>query len=219
MYNELESTIDILKSDFESIATERKRVLEEVADYIVNELHATGSAKLNFICTLNSRRSQMAQIWAQTAADYHDIEGVETYSGGVTSTEFDKRAVDAIERAGFRYRDPNEEKDNPTYSVRFDKDKDHIICYSKTFNSTDNPPEGFAAIMTCSEADVKCPIIPGAAYRQLITYDDPKEADGSDNEAEIYDQCCHQIGREMLYMMNHVKSELWDKLMNFYSDV
>jgi arsenate reductase len=206
MYNALQSTIGVLTSDFESIAPERKRVLDEVADYITNELHATGDAKINFICTHNSRRSQMAQIWAQTAADYYNVEGLKAFSGGVTSTEFDKRAVNAIDRAGFRYRDPSGE--NPTYSIRFDKDKDHVICYSKTFNDPDNPSEDFAAIMTCSEADVKCPIIPGASYRQLITYDDPKEADGSDKEAEVYDLCCQKIGKEMLYLMNRVESLL-----------
>ena len=109
MYKRLESTINELTADFDDITSARKRTLEEVAYYIKRELHSSGSAKLNFICTHNSRRSHMAQIWTQTAAAYYGLDGVETYSGGTEATEFNPNAVAALKRAGFRMRRSGEE--------------------------------------------------------------------------------------------------------------
>lgn len=205
MYKKLESTINELIAGFNDISAARKRTLEEVAHYIRRELHASGSVKLNFICTHNSRRSQMAQVWTQTAAAYYELDGVETYSGGTEATEFNPNAVDALKRSGYRMRRSGEE--NPEYHIRYAKGIDSIVCYSKTFNDPVNPSGDFAAIMTCSEADEKCPIVPGATYRQSVTYKDPKEADGTEKETDVYDERNEQIGREMLFMMSIANSQ------------
>jgi protein-tyrosine-phosphatase len=200
MYKKLESTIEDLKEGFSEISSARKRSLEEVARFVNKEIHSSGGVKINFICTHNSRRSQMAQIWTQAAAEFYGLKGVETFSGGVETTEFDSRAVDAIKRAGFRMRKSGD--DNPEYHIRYGKGQDSLVCYSKTFNDPGNPSDNFAAILTCSQAEEKCPIIPGAEYRQLISYDDPKKADGTDKEEEVYDERCIQIGTEIFYMMS-----------------
>ena len=44
----------------------------------------------------------------------------------------------------------------------------------------------------------------GAAERIAITYEDPKAFDGTDREAEAYDERCRQIAREMLYVFSLV---------------
>ena len=62
--------------------------------------------------------------------------------------------------------------------------------------------------MTCSDADVNCPFVPGAEFRKPITYQDPKESDGSTREVEIYDERCRQIATEMFYMMNVLHKKL-----------
>ena len=64
--------------------------------------------------------------------------------------------------------------------------------------------EGFAAVMTCSSADAACPTVAGADRRIAIPYDDPKAFDGTEREAEIYDERCAQIAREMLYVFAEV---------------
>jgi arsenate reductase (thioredoxin) len=204
MYRELKEYITQRIQEFDSIPAERKKTLREVADFVAAEINKYGTVKLNFICTHNSRRSHLAQIWTQTAAAYYEIEGVETFSGGTEATAFNPRAVAAIERAGFHVENPG--GDNPRYNIRFADGADPMLCFSKTFDDKANPDQQFAAIMTCSDADENCPFVPGASYRKPVTYRDPKESDGTEREEEIYDERCRQIAAEMLYMMNQVAS-------------
>lgn len=79
-------------------------------------------------------------------------------------------------------------------------------CFSKKYDDPSNANENFAAVMTCSEADKNCPFIPGASLRVPIPYVDPKEADGTDQEAATYDERCKQIATEMFYIMSQVKA-------------
>jgi len=202
MYTKLKKTISELTEDFESIPDERKQTLQEVAKYISKELDENDTVKLNFICTHNSRRSHLAQIWTQTAAHYYDIEGVETYSGGTEATAFNPRAVAAVERAGFHVNNPVGE--NPRYEIKFSEEAEPMICFSKKFDDLENPDKNFAAIMTCSDADENCPFVPGTSFRKAVTYRDPKESDGTDHEKKTYDERCRQIGTEMFYMMSQV---------------
>lgn len=203
MYTKLKEYISERLKDFDTIPEERKRTLQDVAGFISKDLDGKGVVKLNFICTHNSRRSHLAQIWTQTAASHFGIDGVETYSGGTETTAFNPRAVAAIERAGFGVTNPG--GDNPGVEVRFSDNANPMICFSKTFDDSVNPNKEFAAIMTCSDADENCPLVPGAAWRKSVTYRDPKESDGTDYEKETYDERCRQIATEMFYMMSCVK--------------
>lgn len=200
MYQDLTKYIWELEDSFSRIPAERKDLLRNAADYIRSKREGSEPVKLNFICTHNSRRSHLAQLWAGLAAVKYGLEDVETYSGGTEATAFNPRAVAAIRRAGFKVRDPGGE--NPDYEVFFDDDREPFICYSKTFDDPVNPSSGFAAIMTCSDADENCPFVPGAQFRIPVTYRDPKESDGTPEEADIYDQRCKQIAGEMFYLVN-----------------
>lgn len=205
MYPKLETYISELESNFDYIPSDRKKQLREVAEYIRSAKESGEAAKLNFICTHNSRRSHLAQIWTQTASDYYGIDNIETYSGGTKATAFNPRAVAAIEKAGFKVE--NQSGENPKYKVLFSDEAKPMICFSKKFDDNFNPEKNFAAIMTCSDADENCPFVPGAEFRKPITYIDPKEADGTDREVEVYDERCRQIATEMFYMMNVVNSK------------
>ncbi len=55
------------------VSAERRVVLDAIATDIAAELESGKPAKLTFICTSNSRRSHMSQIWAQTAAYYYGL--------------------------------------------------------------------------------------------------------------------------------------------------
>lgn len=191
-----------MKSKFDSISPPRKKDLEKVSDYIRSSLEKGKTAKLNFICTHNSRRSHLAQIWTSVASTYYGLDGIETYSGGTEATALNPRAVAALERCGFKIENPGGE--NPKYKIHFSEDSEPLICFSKTFDDPFNPDSGFAAIMTCSDADENCPFVPGAEFRKPITYRDPKESDGTDRETEIYDERCKQIASEMFYLMSLV---------------
>lgn len=204
MYKELENYISTLESKFDQISSQRKEKLQEVADYIESKLKGSEIAKLNFICTHNSRRSHLAQIWTSVAAAHYDLDGIETFSGGTEATAFNPRAVAAVERAGFKVENPG--GDNPRYEVSFSEDAQPMICFSKKFDDNFNPDKNFAAIMTCSDADENCPFVPGAEFRKPITYRDPKESDGTDHESETYDERCKQIASEMFYLMSQVNA-------------
>jgi arsenate reductase len=186
-----------------AIAATRKASLEEVARFVATKRAEGKPAELVFICTHNSRRSQMAELWAAAAARHFAIDGVRTFSGGTEATAFDPRAVAAIERAGFLANDPGGE--NPRYHITFADDGPVLECFSKTYDDPFNPAQGFAVIMTCSDADQACPLVLGAALRTRLPYDDPKVADGTPEETSQYDDRCLQIATEMLYLFSRVR--------------
>ena len=162
----------------------------------------TGLAKLTFICTHNSRRSHFGQVWAQVAAHHQGIDSlVTTYSGGTESTAFNDRAVAALRRAGLDIH-PAQIGENTKYAVHYAEGLEPLLCFSKKYDDASvNPTGGFAAVMTCSEADKGCPVVYGSAARFAIPYVDPKVSDGTPEERDTYDARCAQIAREMLYAM------------------
>ncbi len=204
MYSELTTYLSELENAFAEIPDTRKELLGEVATYIDQKLSNGDTVKLNFICTHNSRRSHLAQIWTATAAAHFGVDHIETYSGGTEATAFNPRAASALERAGFRIENPG--GDNPEYRVHYSDSHLPLIAFSKTFDYPSNPHSGFAAIMTCSDADENCPFIPGAEYRASVNYIDPKVSDGTDEEAATYDERCRQIAAEMFYMISRLKA-------------
>ena len=185
----------------QNIPQERKVVLQPLIDYIQNKAAAAGEVVLNFICTHNSRRSQLSQIWAQTAADLNGIPA-RCYSGGVEVTAFNERAVASLKRSGFRV--SSRGVGNPVYTVLYVDNGRPIRAFSKLFDDPENGAEHFAAVMTCSHADENCPHIPGAEKRIAVRYEDPKEFDDTPVEAEKYDERSLQIAAEMFYVFSKI---------------
>ncbi|MDX2304695.1 MAG: protein-tyrosine-phosphatase [Microscillaceae bacterium] len=205
MYPTLKAYIASIQKDMEAIPEERKEALQKIALFVKNKKQSGEAANLIFICTHNSRRSHLSQIWAATAAHYYGMEeGIHTFSGGTEATAFNPRAVAAIERAGFKVENPGGK--NPFYQVKFDDQGKTIKCFSKKYDDPTNPKESFAAVMTCSEADKNCPYIPGASLRVSVPYEDPKIADDTAQETSKYDERCRQIATEMFYLMKQVKN-------------
>ncbi|GGF36899.1 arsenate reductase/protein-tyrosine-phosphatase family protein [Echinicola rosea] len=184
------------------VSSDRNQVLEPLIAY-VREKHSTNKAvNLNFICTHNSRRSQLSQIWAKVASEHFGID-LNCYSGGVEVTAFNERAVESIKRAGFRVTQKGE--GNPHHFVFYADDADPIVAFSKRYDDTANIRQDFAAVMTCSHADENCPFIPGAEARIPVMYEDPKAFDGTNREAEKYDERSMQIATEMFYVFSKIK--------------
>ncbi len=194
--------LNVLK-EIERIPDERKELLSEFSDYIRAKKEAGEEIKLNFICTHNSRRSHIGQLWAQVAAEYYDIEKVYTFSGGTEATAFNPNAIAAMERSGFKV-SKGVGGQNPRYQVSYSRKSPEMVLFSKKYDDQINPRAGFAAIMTCSEADDECPIVRGAEKRIPLHYEDPKAFDGTPQEAAKYDERCRQIAIEMLYVMSRV---------------
>lgn len=195
MNKKLTTYIESLKVD--TISKSRLVLLDQLAAYLKEHSHP----KLNFICTHNSRRSHLAQVWAQTMAHYFGVT-VHTYSGGTEATAFHPNAVAALERAGFRISEGMGE--NPRYELTFGPDQEPMICFSKTFDDPFNPKENFAAIMTCDEANEACPIVPGSEVKIPLSYVDPKMSDGTDEQEKTYDLRCREIATEMKYVFSSI---------------
>ena len=192
--------------DVNSIAAERKSCLQVLIDYIAGKMMHQQPVVLNFICTHNSRRSQLAQIWAKTAAAYFDLD-VTCLSGGVEVTAFNERAVSAVARAGFRV-EQSDNSENPVYYVWYSGEAAPLRMFSKLFDDPENRADAFAAVMVCSHADANCPFIPGTEKRISLTYDDPKAFDGTDLEAAKYDERSKQIAGELFYVFSKVKNSI-----------
>lgn len=207
MINEnLKEVVEQLKKRFNEIPVERKELLTLFAAHISEKVKENKDVNLNFICTHNSRRSHMSQIWAQAAAEYFNVLNVYCYSGGTEATAFNPRSVKAIREVGFIV-DQQDESANPDYLVHFSEDKNPLKCFSKVYNDEYNPQKDYTAIMTCSHADENCPIVFGAEKRFPIMYNDPKEFDDTDLEEAKYLERFEQIGIEMIYVFRKV-SEL-----------
>jgi arsenate reductase len=201
-YPALANTIGNLP--FAAISSERLQLLDEMAAYLLAKKRQGEEIRLNFICTHNSRRSQFSQIWAQTAAAYYGIEAF-CYSGGVEVTEFNLRAVAAIQRDGFKV--VQKEGENPVYFVFYSEEEEPIVAFSKVYDDAINAPKDFAAVMTCDHADENCPVIPGAERRFPLRFEDPKSFDGTAQEEEMYTQRSHQIGAELFFLFEKVSKQ------------
>lgn len=210
LHASLAETVSTLLLDTANIVPERKLELDRMATWVSSELAQSHSAKLTFICTHNSRRSHMAQVWAQVGAAISGLEGVQTFSGGTETTACNPRTVEAMIRAGFAVSplDTLRGASNPTYAVSAGPVLPIMNCYSKKYQDPGNPDEEFGAVMTCSSADRSCPLVFGASERFSLPYIDPKVSDGTEAEAETYDLRLRQIGTEMLYVMGRVAAAL-----------
>ena len=203
LFSEIEKVIQTLK--FETITTERKSILQPLIDFIQNKVSNQEDIRLNLICTHNSRRSHLSQVWAQTAAAYYNVKNVFTYSGGTEATALSPSAAHALQQSGFKIKSISEGT-NPIYSIKYAENAHPIIGFSKTFDDDFNPQSEFAAIMTCTQADGGCPFIAGAEMRIPITYEDPKTFDNTPQQSEKYQERSLQIATEMFYVFSQIKS-------------
>ncbi len=184
----------------QTLEAPRLAELNALAEWIA-EQPADSPVELIFICTHNSRRSHMGQIWAQAAAYHHGLDHIRTYSGGTEATAFNPRAVAALRGLGVGLSTEAPDAANPLYRVELQPDHAPSTATSKVYSDAMNPQSGFAAVMTCSDADEACPLVFGAAARFALPYIDPKVADGTDEEAATYRERAEQIGVEMSYVM------------------
>lgn len=184
-----------------TISKERQATLKTLIDYIQHKIKENESIRLNFICTHNSRRSHLSQIWAQTLAAYYNINNVFCYSGGTEATAMFPKIAETLTSQGFNIFKLSEGK-NPVYSIKFSDNEPAIIGFSKTFDDAFNPASQFAAIMTCSSADEGCPIVLGCDKRIAITYEDPKKSDGTPQQTETYLERSLQIATEMKFVFS-----------------
>lgn len=202
MYSTILKTVE--QFYFENISNDRKNILQPLIDYIQGKVNSKKPVNLNFICTHNSRRSHLSQVWALTSASFYNIDNVHCYSGGTEKTALFPKVAETLENQGFQIL-KIADNINPIYAIKFDENSLPIIGFSKKYDDPFNPVSNFAAIMTCSQADEGCPFIAGAEKRIPITYDDPKISDGTTNQTEVYQQRSIEIATEMMYVFSQIQ--------------
>ena len=190
--------------DMLTITNDRKTVLQPLTDYIQSKIDNNQKIRLNFICTHNSRRSHLSQVWAQAMANYFSIKNVVCYSGGTEATALFSLVAETLKNSGFEINTLSK-NNNPVYSIKYSENEHPIIGFSKKLDSDFNPKSAFAAIMTCSQADGGCPFIAGAEKRIPITFEDPKAFDNTPLQAEKYLERSIQIATEMQYVFSQIK--------------
>jgi arsenate reductase (thioredoxin) len=203
MYEKLATTIEI--SSKIAISNERKVVLLDLIDFIQTKIDEQKPIRLHFICTHNSRRSHLAQIWAQTMAFHFHIKAVFCYSGGTEATALFFKVAETLANQGFQIQTLSSGT-NPVHAIKFDQNEAPIIGFSKPFDSDFNPNSEFAALMTCSSADADCPFIAGAEKRLAVRYDDPKEFDDTEWMNTKYAERSLEIASEMRYVFSKIKT-------------
>lgn len=203
LFSEIESVIKELNP--QTISEERKSVLQPLADFIQSKVSENSKIRINFICTHNSRRSHLSQVWAQTMASYFNIKNVFCYSGGTEATALFPMVAETLQNSGFQIKTISK-NENPIYSIKYADNEHPIIGFSKKLDDDFNPKSEFAAIMTCDSANEACPFVPGAEKRIPITFEDPKAFDNTPQQAEKYQERSLQIATEMFYVFSKIQS-------------
>tara|TARA_R110002049_G_scaffold260614_1_gene436521 strand:- start:81 stop:743 length:663 start_codon:yes stop_codon:yes gene_type:complete len=201
LFSQIEKLIKELNP--QSISDERKAILQPLADFIQSKASNHQEIRINFICTHNSRRSHLSQVWAQTMANYFNIKNVFCYSGGTEATALFPMVAKTLQNSGFQIKMISE-GNNPVYSIKYADNAHPIIGFSKKLDDDFNPKSEFAAIMTCDSANEACPFVPGAEKRIPITFEDPKVFDNTPQQAEKYKERSLQIATEMKYIFSKI---------------
>jgi len=185
------------------ITNQRKETLQPLVDYLKMKMNDNKEICLNFICTHNSRRSHLSQVWAQTLAHHFNFKNVFCYSAGTEATAVFPMIIETLRNSGFKIKKQSENI-NPIYNIKYSESESPIVGFSKTLDSDFNPTSEFAAIMTCSQADEDCPFIHGAEKRIPIPFEDPKAFDNTPQQKEKYNERSLQIATELLYVFSQI---------------
>ncbi len=205
LFKPLQLFIKDREAEYSSISATRKEILLKLSAEINQGIAKYKSAKLLFVCTHNSRRSQIAQMLASASAEYLGIANIQTYSGGTEVTAFFENSVQALINIGFKIEKSDNNHPNPRYLVSINTKHEPIPGFSKLYSDKINPNEKFIAIMVCSSADEACPFIPGADARISLPYPDPKSYDNTNEAPQRYLETCEVSAREILFTLQNSK--------------
>ena len=189
-----------------TLSEDRKILLLKISETISKEYKKEGIVNLNFICTHNSRRSQLGQVWGFYAADYFNLN-INNFSGGTDVTSFYRNTIKTLQKVSFTFHLENFSHQNPKYLISFNGSFKSILGFSKRYDHVDNTSP-FIAITTCNNADIKCPIITEATYRFHLPFEDPKTSDGTNLQDETYLKTNQQIAAEIYFIFARVKQIL-----------
>jgi protein-tyrosine phosphatase/arsenate reductase len=186
------------------ISEQRKAELAEIAKTIAEGLNDK-PISLIFVCTHNSRRSVLAEVWASVFIEHFNLP-LKAYSGGTEVTAVHQNTLDCLKSLGFQLK-YDSSKINPKVDIKISETKS-IITFSKVYHDEFNPQSNFFALMMCQHAAENCPFIPNALGRINLPYKDPKAYDNSPLKEKKYTETALLIGSEFRYMFGLVAEAL-----------
>lgn len=181
-------------------APTRQETLDKLAEHLRKRL--ADQPALLFVCTHNSRRSIFAQIWASLLAHHFELP-FSAYSGGTESTAVYPAVISSFAEFGLRFRD-TETEGQKAYTLPLHPQQEGLRLFSKEYQHPANPQSNFVAIMTCNSAAEHCPVVLGAESRWVLSYQDPKAADGSHRESESYRATRDAVGADLYYLFQKI---------------
>lgn len=185
------------------LTDDRKELLTTISKKIATELIKDGEVNVTFICTHNSRRSQLGQVWAFYAAQYFNLN-INAFSGGTEVTSFYRNTIKTLQKVGFNFQVDDFSHQNPKYIISFENSTKSILGFSKRYDHPENK-EPFIAITTCNNADKNCPFIPTASHRLHLPFVDPKASDETPEQEQVYLNTNLQIAGEVHFIFKNVK--------------
>jgi arsenate reductase (thioredoxin) len=191
MNKEIESQLRDWSQEIPELSEEHREAVAILSNYVTHKLDTGVPPAIQFICTHNSRRSQMAQAWSAAIADYFGL-AVRSYSGGTEATQIAPLTLEALYECGFDVAE--EDGDNAKTKVAWRPNSAGATLFSKRFDYSGNVSKKFLAVMTCSDADENCPVVPGAEERIPLTFEDPGKFDNTEEALDEYISTCLNIG-------------------------
>jgi len=200
MFKNISETIE--KLDTSLISERRLQLLQRFTALLSDELESNRVVKLNFICTHNSCRSHLAQVWAHTLVCHFGLN-FQCYSGGTEATAVYPLVIKTLKGQGFEIGELKRPT-NPLYYLKSDENAQPLLLFSKTYEDAFNPKNDYTAVMTCADADENCPIVLGAKHRFALTYEDPKTFDGTAQAEAKYLERSTQMATELFVVFQQL---------------
>lgn len=186
--------IETLRKASSFLKADRKLLLNKVVEVIKSH---DKEAKVVFVCTHNSRRSQAAELLLHLISE-HFKRPIITESAGTESTAFHGNMVKAFNSFGVNFL--KYDLGNPLYIYQeFGQDK---YLYSKRLEELDY--QNSILITVCGDAKDNCPLILDGLAHLHLGYTDPKSFDGSDDELTGYQGKILEIGAELYYLVKRI---------------
>lgn len=203
------NTEHFFKSALENLTIDenRKQLLKSIAIYIAKQVTANKKVNINYICTHNSRRSQLAQVWSSYATNYYKFSDINSFSGGTVATAFYRNTVKTLQEVGFTFQIIEFSHQNPVYAINYKNGINPIVGFSKLYDDEYNK-KPFIAITTCSNAAENCPFITDAIERFHLPFNDPKTFDNTLYQSEKYLEINQQIAGEIHFIFKNIKNML-----------
>lgn len=205
LFSSISNYCQQLTTQFDQIPLDRQQQLLALRSHLEQQIQEGKTPVITVICTHNSRRSHLAQLWIAIAADYYQLPTILTFSGGTEVSALNHNIVKTLRKIGLQVSSNDSNTTNPTYAICWNDQMAPYLAFSKQYTHPNNPQENFTAIMVCDHADIHCPIVTGSNARFTLAYQDPKKYDNTDLESEGYLKTCSLIGIEMLFTFHQFK--------------